>query len=90
MRPVRKYAGNYPHRNSAQIIFIPATAPTGWVDVDISQDGLPRYIIHENVAWDFISLSSQAKDVAPQCDAVCFGSLAQRNPVSRQTILDFP
>lgn len=63
--------------------------PTGWVDVDISQDGLPRYIIHENVAWDFISLSSQAKDVAPQCDAVCFGSLAQRNPVSRQTILDF-
>jgi fructokinase len=29
------------------------------------------------------------KDLAGQCDAICFGSLAQRSPVSRDTIRSF-
>ncbi len=63
--------------------------PTGWVDVKICSNGHPEYIIHENVAWDYIPLSPQTIELAQTCDAVCFGSLAQRNPFSRESIQQF-
>ena len=63
--------------------------PTGTVDVIVSEEGIPTYKIIENVAWDNIPFSSQIETVARQCDAVCFGSLAQRNENSRQTIIRF-
>ena len=59
---------------------------TSCVDVKICQNGCPEYVIKENVAWDYIRLTPQVKKLAQICDAVCFGSLAQRNPVSRQSI----
>jgi fructokinase len=41
------------------------------------------------VAWDYIELSNECKNLAGQLDAVCFGSLAQRNDVSHHAILKF-
>ena len=32
--------------------------PTGTVEVSFSADKQPRYIIHRNVAWDFIRLTA--------------------------------
>lgn len=61
-------------------------APTGTVSVELSPDGQPRYIIHENVAWDAIAVSPEAMTAVTNADAVCFGSLAQRSPISRATI----
>ncbi len=61
---------------------------TGIVSVEIN-DGQPTYVIKQPVAWDFIEMSDDLKDLAPHLDAVCFGTLAQRNPVSRQTIQQF-
>ena len=61
---------------------------TGTVTVSLDANGIPSYIIHETVAWDNIGWNSSLEALAKNLDAVCFGSLAQRNPVSRQTILN--
>jgi fructokinase len=63
--------------------------PTGCVEVKICNNGHPAYVIHENVAWDHIQFTPAARELAGKCDAVCFGTLAQRNPVSRKSIQDF-
>lgn len=63
--------------------------PTGTVQVTLSGDGIPAYEIKENVAWDNIPFTDEMKAVAQNCRAVCFGSLAQRNVVSRGTIKKF-
>lgn len=60
--------------------------PTGTVQVEIDPAGVPQYDIKENVAWDNIPWTTQLEDLARRTRAVCFGSLAQRNIVSRQTI----
>lgn len=63
--------------------------PTGTVLVELDGDGVPRYDIKENVAWDNIPFSPALEQLATQTIAVCFGSLAQRNAVSRATINRF-
>lgn len=59
--------------------------PTGKVLVELS-DGIPDYTITENVAWDFIPLTNKMREMVISADAVCFGTLAQRNETSRSTI----
>jgi len=63
--------------------------PTGTVQVTLDDKGIPCYEIMENVAWDNIPYSSELDDIAHNCKAVCFGSLAQRSEVSRETINRF-
>lgn len=63
--------------------------PTGTVQVEIDQAGVPQYEIKENVAWDNIPFTSELEKLASETKAVCFGSLAQRNIVSRETITRF-
>lgn len=63
--------------------------PTGTVQVTVDNDGIPHYDIKEGVAWDNIPYTTALKELARQTQAVCFGSLAQRSPVSRQTIQRF-
>ena len=63
--------------------------PTGVVNVTLDAKGVPTYTIIEGVAWDNVPYTPQMKAVAAQAQAVCFGTLAQRNPVTRKTILDF-
>jgi fructokinase len=61
---------------------------TGIVRVEINA-GQPTYIIEQPAAWDFIEMSDELKALASELDAVCFGTLAQRSPVSRQAIQQF-
>ena len=63
--------------------------PTGVVNVTLDEKGVPTYTIIEGVAWDNVPYTPEMKAVASEACAVCFGTLAQRNPVTRQTILDF-
>ena len=63
--------------------------PTGTVQVEIDQTGVPQYDIKENVAWDNIPFTPELEKLARDTRAVCFGSLAQRNVVSRETISRF-
>jgi fructokinase len=90
-------ADDFGQRASAELSLFPLdtahlqTDPvhaTGTVGVQL-KDGQPEYTIAEPVAWDFLELSDDWRRVAQSADAVCFGTLAQRNPVSRQTIEGF-
>jgi fructokinase len=61
---------------------------TGTVGVKIV-DGEPHYVIHEPVAWDFLTWTAEWRGLAAEADAVCFGTLAQRDEGSRTTIRQF-
>ncbi len=63
--------------------------PTGQVTVAIDKEGQPAYCIHENVAWDAFEFSAEWTQLAQDADAVCFGTLAQRSPLSKTTIEKF-
>ena len=65
-----------------------AEHPTGSVSVTI-ENGQPHYVIHEPVAWDALELSPTWRELAGRADAICFGTLAQRNAVSQSTIHAF-
>ena len=63
--------------------------PTGTVQVTLAEGGIPTYEIKEGVAWDNIPYTNEMADIAKSARAVCFGSLAQRNRVSRENIRKF-
>ena len=63
--------------------------PTGTVQVELDPNGVPQYDIKENVAWDNIPFTPQLEELAHRTRAICYGSLAQRNVVTRQTINRF-
>lgn len=63
--------------------------PTGTVAVTLDAEGVPTYDIKQNVAWDNIPFTPEIEEAAHHCEAVCFGSLAQRSEVSRKTIYQF-
>jgi fructokinase len=62
------------------------SAPTGTVGVALDAYGTPTFTIHENVAWDFLEAGESAMHEAAHTDAICFGSLGQRNPIARAAI----
>ncbi|MBQ0073226.1 MAG: carbohydrate kinase [Prevotella sp.] len=63
--------------------------PTGTVQVTLSGNGIPQYDICLGVAYDNIPWTPAIEDIARNARAVCFGSLAQRTAVSRNTIYKF-
>ena len=63
--------------------------PTGTVQVTLDANGVPAYDIKEGVAWDNIPFTPELEALAKDTQAVCFGSLAQRSIVSRETIHKF-
>jgi fructokinase len=62
---------------------------TGTVQVTLDKNGIPQYDIKTGVAWDNIPYSEELTELARRADAVCWGSLAQRSYVSRNTIRSF-
>lgn len=66
-----------------------AAYPTGTVKVTLDDHGVPDFVITKDVAWDHIELTNESSNLAGQLDAVCFGSLAQRNNVSHNAITKF-
>ena len=63
--------------------------PTGTVQVSVDAAGVPSYEIKTGSAWDNIPFTPQIEALARRATVVCFGSLAQRSPVSRDTIARF-
>ena len=62
--------------------------PTGVVEVTLA-DGQPSYEIKLDAAWDNMQFTPALEELAKRTDLVCFGTLAQRNSVSRDTIQKF-
>ena len=63
--------------------------PTGTVMIELDENGIPSYRIIENVSYDNISYTEQIDQIAKKCTVLCFGTLAQRNSVSRDSIRRF-
>jgi fructokinase len=61
--------------------------PTSKVTILLNEQGQPDYTIHEQVAWDHIQWNQEMGQLAEKLDAICFGSLAQREPESRNAIV---
>ena len=72
--------------NAIQYLIEKVPYPTGTVEVDLQEGGIPVYKINERVAWDHLSPTANAIDLAEQADAICFGTLGQRSQQSRETI----
>jgi fructokinase len=76
-------------RLPTDFIQLDETHATGTVAVEVDASGQPDFIITEEVAWDYLEFTPQWQTLAARADAVCFGSLAQRSPASRQAIRRF-
>ncbi|HBH25171.1 MAG TPA: carbohydrate kinase [Cytophagales bacterium] len=76
-------------KNLGNLINLDSEHPTGTVEVTLDSDGVPTYNIIEEVAWDNIPFSRSAEKIVEVADAICFGSLAQRNETSRNTIMRY-
>lgn len=63
--------------------------PTGVVQVVLDDTGIPQYEITEGVAWDNIPFTDSIRNLAKTTNILSFGSLAQRNKVSQDTIKQF-
>lgn len=63
-----------------------AEYPTGVVRVSVDAAGRPSFAIASDSAWDHVPWSAAVARVVERADAICFGSLAQRGPISRATI----
>jgi fructokinase len=61
--------------------------PTGQVLVALRGAGQPEYEIQRDVAYDYLAPCPAAIARVQAADVVCFGTLAQRHPVARHTIL---
>ncbi len=62
---------------------------TGTVQVELDPNGVPMYEIKEGIAWDNIPFTPELEALAKNTRVACFGSLAQRSVVSRETIHKF-
>ncbi len=60
--------------------------PTGQVHVTLRADGQPEFDICTGVAYDYLAAGPVAMTRVSAADVVCFGTLAQRHPVARQSI----
>jgi fructokinase len=68
---------------------IDSLKPTGTVKVDLDAAGHPTYTIVEDVAYDYLAWNDDLAKFAHTAQAICFGTLAQRNLVSQRTIQRF-
>lgn len=64
------------------------TYPTGTVEVIVDDAGSATYNILTGVAYDYVVSSPSLLAQASKCALVYFGTLAQRNPASRQALQD--
>jgi len=70
-------------------IHINQNKATSKVSVELDDEGKASYIIHEDIAWDFIPNTTELMALAKKADAVGFGTLAQRSSISDNTIQAF-
>ena len=71
---------------STDLLQVDASLPTGFVRVSVADDGTAAYDILEPAAWDNLETTSALLHRAAAAQAVVFGTLAQRNGVTRNTL----
>ena len=71
---------------STEYVQVDQAIPTGTVTVKFTDANDPQYTIHEQVAWDHLDFNESLAALMKQTRAVCFGTLAQREETSRESI----
>lgn len=74
------------HGLDTDMIQSDAYRPTGFVEVEINSEGIPRYNIIKPAAWDYIELTSAVQQTFRTASVIVFGTLAQRMQNSQRTI----
>ena len=69
------------------LVQVHESLPTSEVLVFLDEHNTASYEICEPVAWDEISLTSELAEELKASTAIVFGSLASRNPISRNTLM---
>lgn len=70
-------------------IQVDGSRPTGTVKVELDEDGVPRFHIRENVAYDFLDLKRRTPSGPDGARLIYFGSLIQRTEAGRVQVHDF-
>jgi fructokinase len=60
--------------------------PTGRAFANLDENKIPDWVIEKNCAYDFIEMNKDNEEVIRDTECLYFGTLAQRSPVSRNTI----
>ena len=60
--------------------------PTGTAEIILNNEQVPTYKLNDDCAWDHIPLTNNLKIFAAKADLIVFGTIAQRNFESRNTI----
>ncbi len=63
--------------------------PTGTVGVRLDERGEAIFSLNEDSAWDYLEWTGRWAELAARADVVCFGTLGQRVPPARRTIMRF-
>ncbi|MEM1054740.1 MAG: PfkB family carbohydrate kinase [Bacteroidota bacterium] len=71
---------------SADLLQTDPALPTGFVHVEMEAGGIPAYDIMRPAAWDAIAATEALVEAASSARALVFGTLAQREETSRQTL----
>lgn len=66
-----------------------APQATGRVDIELDDSGIATYEFAEDSAWDHLRWNPDLQRLASRTDAVCFGTLGQRNEGTQQVIRRF-
>jgi len=74
---------------STDYITVLAGATTGYVLAEVDAHGVASYTFPDDVAWDRLVIADTTAQLGKRLSAVCFGSLAQRSPISRKAIVDY-
>ena len=71
---------------STELVQTDANHQTGTVTVWPQDKSSVGYTFLENSAWDFLEATPELLEAVQSAQAICFGTLGQRRPVSRHTI----
>jgi fructokinase len=72
-----------------RFVAVDSRHPTGKVDVKLDASGHASYHFNQHEAWDHIHWTEAIHALASDADAVCFGTLSQRSPNSRDCLRAF-
>lgn len=71
------------------VVHLDPARPTAEVQVTLDGHGRPSYAVPDLAAWDYLPFRPECAKLASKADAICFGTLASRNPHSRDCIRKF-
>jgi len=74
------------HGVNTDLVQVLQDYPTGVVEVELTQSGLPTFTIGENAAWDHWEWNQEIETTVRKADALYFGTLGQRGPSARAGI----